>query len=118
MNRLREDYPGQDPTEWDNSGYGLTLTTRLRQHAGQYTVVSGAASVSFREARVVSSACHEGTALRFVLQPSRIESAIRAVGLDGAPKRHGISSQSLMTASQRLRLKAEEEGNSERGERR
>lgn len=104
LNRIREEFPGQDPTEWDNSGYGLTLTTELCRHAGQYTVVSGNASVSYNRASIVSFASHKGTALRFVLQPSRIEQALKEVGLDGAPKRSGRSSQSLLTASQRFRL--------------
>lgn len=107
--RLREQFPGQDPTEWDNSGYGLTLTTQMCEHAGQYTIVSGTASVSFLRARITSAACHGGTALRFVLDPRRIEDALRAVGLYEAPRRRGASSQSLMTASQRLRLQQEGE---------
>lgn len=108
--QLHELYPGQDPTEWDNSGYGLTLTTDLCQHAGQYTIVSGSASVSFLRGRITSSACHAGTALRFVLQPSRVAGALKAVGLDDIPKRGGRSSQSLMTASQRLRLEGDQRG--------
>lgn len=106
--RLREQYPGQDPTEWDNSGYGLTLTTQLCEHAGQYTIATGTSSISFLGARIVSSAYHKGTALRFVLDPRKIVGALKAIGLTGDPRRSGRSSQSLMTASQRLRMRSSE----------
>lgn len=100
--RLREQHPGQDPTEWDNSGYGLTNTTKLCALAGQYSVVSGSASVSFIGASVTGVAHHVGTALRFVIHPSRLPSALEEIGLAG-PNRHQSPSQSLMSASQRLR---------------
>ncbi len=101
--RLREDHPEQDPSEWDNSGYGLTLTTELCRRAGQFTVVSGNASVSYLGSQITSSASHEGTALRFVLQPSRVNDALAAVGLAGESKRGPRASQSLLSASQRRR---------------
>lgn len=105
--RLREDHPDQDPAEWDNSGYGLTLATDLCRHAGQFSIVTGTASVSFNRADITSTASHQGTAMRFVIQPSRVSDALAKVGLAGESPRGGRASQSLLSASQRRRRSVE-----------
>jgi hypothetical protein len=107
-NRLREQFPGQDPDVWDNTGYGLTGVTSLCGEAGQYSIASGNACRSFSHATICSDAAHKGTALRFVIQPSRVEEALHKVGLAGSEWPRKGSSRSLMSESQRRRLELDD----------
>jgi len=98
--KLLEQFPDQDPSLYDNSGYGLTLTCELGREAGQFAVVSGAASVAYvRGAEMISEAAHNGTAVRIVLHPSKIPGVLERVLLkaDGTPRSGALISASMMT---------------------
>lgn len=103
--RILEEHPGQDPSLYDNSGYGLTVTATLCQEAGQFTVVSGKTSLAFvGRVPVESETSHNGTAIRFVLAPSRLSEVLqRAFDLaDQSSTRP--RSRSRVTASMLTRL--------------
>lgn len=104
--KLLEEFPGQNPALYDNSGYGLTLTSNLAREAGQFALVSGSTSVAFLgNHETVSETRHLGTAIRVVLHPSKLEGALDRARLK-ADRESGSTprSGSLITASMAARL--------------
>lgn len=104
--RLREDFPDQDPTVYDNSGFGLTLTSSLGRDAGQFAIVSGVTCLAYiSQHETVSETWHAGTAVRLVLHPSKLEGALDRATLQ-ADRDSGRTprSGSLITASMVSRL--------------
>lgn len=104
--KLLEEFPGQNPDLYDNSGYGLTLTSNLAREAGQFALISGSTSVAFLgNHETVSETRHFGTAIRVVLHPSKLDGALDRARLkanrdsDTTPR-----SGSLITASMMSRL--------------
>lgn len=102
--KLLEQFPGQNPELYDNSGYGLTLTSNLGRDAGQFAIVSGAVSVAFLgRHEIVSATRHVGTAIRLVLHPSKLDGAIDRARLKTdrdsgkAPRSSPLFSASMMT---------------------
>lgn len=108
--KLREEFPGQNPELYENSGYGLTLTSYLGRDAGQFAVVSGSASVAYiGQSEALSETRHKGTAIRLVLQPSKLDGALERARLKA--DRHSATSPrsgSLITASMMARLGLDE----------
>lgn len=103
---LREQHPGQDPYQYENSGYGLTITSQIARDAGQFAVVSGDASVAYHEGKLLhASTFHPGTALRIVLYPRRLPGILDTVfARAAATSPHRPRSTSLITASMMRRL--------------
>lgn len=103
--KLLEDFPGQDPSLYDNSGFGLTLTSHLARDAGQFAIISGDASVAYvGGSELNSTTIHNGTAVRIVLHPSKVPGVLERVLVkaDGTPRSGSLMSASMMT---RLGLK-------------
>lgn len=107
--KLLEEFPGQDPAIYDNSGFGLTLTSKLGRDAGQFAIISGGASVAYvRGQEIVSETMHPGTAIRLVFHPSKLEGALERAHLSAdrdagrVPRSGSLISASMMT---RLGLK-------------
>lgn len=105
--KRQEEFPGTDPSRYENSGYGLTLTSRLGREAGQFAIVSGAASLAYVNNYEATSnnTLHVGTAVRIVLHPTKLEGVLDKVfdeverHVNGKPR-----SGSLITASMMKRL--------------
>ena len=103
--KLREQFPDQDLSLYDNSGFGLTLTSMLGRAAGQFAIVSGRSSIAWVGAsETVSATFHQGTAIRLVLHPSRIEDGLEVIRLAGKRTSGAPHSKSLITASMMSRL--------------
>lgn len=104
--KLRETFPHQDPQLYDNSGYGLTLTSSLAKEAGQFAIVSGATSLAYvNQTEAVMETNFTGTAVRMVLHSNRVDGALDRAH-QRAERQAGIipSSRTLVTASMALRL--------------
>jgi hypothetical protein len=102
--KLLDEFPDQDPSLYDNSGYGLTFTSQLGCEAGQFSVVSGMHSVAYvNNHETIASTYHAGTAVRVVLHPSKIEAVINKV-LPAGQNRGKRRSGSLLSASEMARL--------------
>jgi hypothetical protein len=104
--RLLEQFPGQSPSLYDNSGVGLTFTSELARRAGAFGILSGDAWIAFDSAGgrwTTPSSWHPGTAVRIVLQLDALESAMAAVGLVSAEQRR-YSGSPVLSASMLSRL--------------
>lgn len=76
IQRFSEEGHGVPIEAVKNAGYGLHMISTLCREAGQFMIVSGTASIAFiGGAEVQSTAAHQGTALRLVLQPSEVPEA-------------------------------------------
>ena len=102
--KLQEEFPGQDPLRYDNSGFGLTLTSILGRDSGQFAIISGSASLAYCKNReIVTDTLHNGTAVRIVLYLSKLDDAFeRALEAanrkpDGTPRSHSLITASMMT---------------------
>lgn len=98
--KLLDQFPGQDPSRYDNSGYGLTLTSQLAREAGLFSIISGSACVAYVNGREMNSESrHVGTAVRIVLYRSRVEGVLERVFLkpDGTPRSGSVLTASMMT---------------------
>jgi hypothetical protein len=73
--RLREEFPGQDPSFYDNHGYGLWVLSRFASLAGKLTIVSGAAAQTlFRGGGTFPcESFHRGTMVGLTLFPKEIQ---------------------------------------------
>jgi hypothetical protein len=99
--KVLEEFPGQNPALYDNSGYGLTLTSYLGRDAGQFTIISGSGSINYvGHSETISETRHVGTAVRVVLHPSKLEGAIeralQKAHADGTPRSGSLISASMM----------------------
>lgn len=91
----RSDLP---PEFFQNTGYGLFLASTICRAAGQFLIASGNASLAFVTGELESSTHHRGTALRFVLRPSKIKAAMdSAFGhVETAPSKNQLISASKL----------------------
>lgn len=65
---------------FENAGYGLYMLSRLCREAGQFLIASTSSYLGYiSSASVVGSTFHQGTALRLVLQPSKVSSAFETL---------------------------------------
>jgi hypothetical protein len=61
---------------FDNTGYGLYMISTFCREAGQFLIASGSSYLAFvSSAEVSGSSLHRGTALRLVLEPTKVGSA-------------------------------------------
>lgn len=104
--RLLEDFPGQDPSQWDNSGYGLYLTSELAKRTGQFAIASYSSCLAFVGNHAIeSSSHHTGTAVRISLNPLEIAKAMDEVfALANGGGKMGGNAKRLISASMMRRL--------------
>lgn len=104
--RLQEQFPDQDLALYDNSGFGLTLTSNLGKEAGQFAIVSGKTSLAYLgHHEVLGNTSHFGTAIRLVLHPTKIDGALeRATLVAKKEARSKPGSNALISASMMSRL--------------
>lgn len=63
-----------------NAGYGLFMISSLCREAGQFLIASGNSALAYVGSGEVSSATgHHGTALRLVIQPSEVKTAMDSI---------------------------------------
>lgn len=65
---------------WQNSGYGLYMTSRLSISGGNFWVFSGTAGLGVMSGRTINMPCSfQGTALRLSIDTTRVDSVRRAL---------------------------------------
>lgn len=58
---------------WQNSGYGLYMTSRLCRHGGNFFIGSGDSSFQLQgQNKTYFNFSHKGTIIRLVMRPSQI----------------------------------------------
>lgn len=104
--QLLEDFPDQDPGLWDNSGFGLYMTSELAKRAGQFAIVSGDTCVAFvGPTKVVSSTKHQGVAIRISFDPRQLGKAMDEVFAQAtAERKSAAQATKLVSASMKKRL--------------
>lgn len=103
--KLLEQFPDQDPAIYDNTGFGLTLTSNIARDAGQFAIISGEASVAYvQDNHIVTMTMHHGTAVRLVLHPSRLDGALDRARIKANRDAGRPHSRSLISASMMTRL--------------
>ncbi len=102
--KLREEFPGERPEIYDNSGYGLTLTSVMGQRAGGFSLVSGSIAHSLTlDREFTTSTSHSGTAVRLFLRPSQVDAQLFDSALRDAEQAEGLR-HSVLSASKLAKL--------------
>ena len=84
---------------FENSGYGLFLVSSLCREAGQFHVASGSAYLGFLgSAQLPGTTFHHGTAIRLVLEPTKVEGALDRL-FEGVAVKSPAAHRPLLTAS-------------------
>ena len=94
---------------WQNSGYGLYMTSRLCRNGGDFFIASGTSGIRLEHGAKTDYACNiPGTALRLVLDTNRIDGlqqkldAFRAEGYRIAQRNAGANALNPSSASTML----------------
>jgi hypothetical protein len=85
---------------FDNSGYGLHMVSSFCREAGQFLLASGSSYLAFvSSAEVPGSTLHKGTALRLVVEPTKVGPAFdqlfETLGFQGGGRRPMLSASTL-----------------------
>lgn len=89
---------------FENSGYGLYMISTFCREAGQFLVASGSAYQAFISSGHLSgSTLHRGTALRLVVEPTKVGPAFERL-FESMEDKGGATSKKLLSASKLRRL--------------
>ena len=88
---------------FENTGYGLYMISTFCREAGQFLLASGSSYHAFvASAEVSGSTLHRGTALRLVIEPTKVGGAFER--LFETIEQRGVSPKPLLSASKLRKL--------------
>jgi hypothetical protein len=89
---------------FDNAGYGLYMLSQFCREAGQFLITSGSSYLAFvASAELPGSTLHRGTALRLVVEPTKVATAFDQL-FEQLDSGRGAARKSLFSASTLRRL--------------
>lgn len=104
IRRLREQFPGQDPSLYENHGFGLYVISQITRYSkGKLTMISGDTAITYDAAtEVMSPTLFQGTAISLTIYPNRLNGVLDRVV--AAQARATANASSLISASMLRRL--------------
>jgi hypothetical protein len=88
---------------FENTGYGLYMVSTFCREAGQFLIASGSSYLAFiASAEVTGSTLHRGTALRLVVEPTKVAPAFER--LFESIEQNGLTPKPLLSASKLRKL--------------
>lgn len=88
---------------FENTGYGLYMVSTFCREAGQFLIASGSSYLAFiASAEVTGSTLHRGTALRLVVEPTKVAPAFER--LFESIAQNGLAPKPLLSASKLRKL--------------